>query len=178
MAGHSHWKQIKQQKSKADQKRGEVFSKILNAISIAARQEPNPDFNPRLRTLIEKAKANKVPQDKIERAVNKASENKNLKEVLIEAYGPESTAMIIECITDNKNRTISEIRHLLSENEAKMAEPGSVLWAFDPPAGGNDDWRPKFPQAIGEAGKQKLQKLVKLLEEHDEVQRVITNSQL
>jgi YebC/PmpR family DNA-binding regulatory protein len=172
MAGHSHWKQIKQQKSKADQKRGQVFSKILNAISIAARSEPNPDFNPRLRALIEKAKASKMPQENIDRAVNKASENKNLEEVTIEAYGPESAAIIIEGITDNKNRTIAEIRHLLSENDAKMAEVGGVLWAFEKTA---DGWQAKFPQLISETGKQKLQKLVKILEEQDDVQKVITN---
>jgi YebC/PmpR family DNA-binding regulatory protein len=175
MAGHSHWKQIKQQKGAADAKRGALFSKLLRAISVAAKQESNPDFNPRLRSAIEKAEENKVPRENIERAVSKASESKNLEEIIIEAYGQEGVALVIEAITDSKNRTISEIRHLLSEQEAKMADPGSVLWAFEKqPAG---EWLPKFPQAISEAGKQKLQVLVNRLEEHDDVQRVITNAQ-
>lgn len=174
MSGHSHWKQIQHQKGAADQKRGQLFSKLLAAISIAARQEPNPDFNPRLRSAIEKAKENKVPLENIERAVSKASENKNLEEIIIEAYGPEKAALIIEAITGNKNRTIAEIRHLLGENGAKMAEPGSVLWAFQQTP--DKEWRPKFRQPLSEEGKKKLQGLVKLLEECQDVQRVITNT--
>lgn len=176
MAGHSHWKQIKQQKGAADQKRGQLFSKLLRAIAIAAKTEPNPDFNPRLRSAIEKARENKVPNENIVRAVSKASEAKDLEEVTIEAYGPEKAAIIIEAITDNKNRTISEIRTLLNNNGAKMADQGSVLWAFDPPTGGNNEWRAKFPQPISPEGKQRLEELVKKLEEHDDAQRVITNA--
>lgn len=165
MAGHSHWKQIKQQKGAADVKRGALFSKLLAAISVAAKQEPNPDFNPRLRSAVEKAKENKVPLENIERAISKAAEAKNLEEIVIEAYGPEGAGLIIEAITDNRNRTISEIRHILDENGAKMATPGSVQWKM------------KFPQPISPEGKQKLQELVKILEEHNDAQRVITNAQ-
>ncbi|MBI2024531.1 MAG: YebC/PmpR family DNA-binding transcriptional regulator [Candidatus Harrisonbacteria bacterium] len=174
MAGHSHWKQIKQQKGRADAARGALFSKLLAAISIAAKTEPNPDFNPRLRSAIEKAKENKVPLENIERAIKKASEEKDLAEFTIEAYGPEGIAIIIEGITDNTNRTTSEIRHLLDSNEAKMANPGSVLWGFEKAEGG---WKAKFPQAITSEGKQKLEDLVKILEDHNDVQKVITNAQ-
>ncbi len=184
MAGHSHWKQIKAQKGAADKKKSAVFSKLLNAISVAARQESNPAFNPRLRSAMEKAKDNKIPQENIERAIGKASKNKNLEEIIIEAYGPEKTALIIEAITDNKNRTIAEIRHLLDANKAKMADPGSVLWAFDPPApqttkqtSGGGEWKAKFPQQISDEGKRKLQIIIEKLEEHNDVQCVITNSQ-
>lgn len=174
MAGHSHWKQIQHHKGKADLQRGQVFSKMLNAIAIAARQESNPDFNPRLRSMIERAKTSKVPQENIERAIKKAAENKNLEEVTIEAYGPEGSALIIEAITDNKNRTISEISHLLSENKSKMADQGSVLWLFKKSDG---EWKAKFPQTISSDGKQKLQQLVEIVEEYNDVQRVITNTQ-
>src|SRR3990167_1562402 len=105
MSGHNKWSQIQHKKGRADKERSAVFTKLLAAISIAAKSEPKPDFNPRLRAVIEKAKENNVPQENIERAINKASEEKSLEEVIIEAYGPEGTQIIIEGITDNTNRT-------------------------------------------------------------------------
>ena|SRR3989344_1291621 len=182
MSGHNKWSQIKNQKGAADKKRGQLFSKLLKAISIAAKTEANPQFNPRLRSAIEKAKGFNVPQDNIERAVSKASEAKDLEDVIIEAYGPEGSAIIIEGITDNSNRTVSEIKHLLNENNAKIANPGSVLWAFAQSAderGLNAEprgnWKPKFPQSISESGKNQLTALIDLLEEREDVQCVITN---
>lgn len=172
MSGHNRWSQIKNQKGAADKKRGQLFSKLLKAISIAAKTEANPQFNPRLRSAIEKAEENNVPRENIERAISKASEEKNLSEVIIEAYGPEGSAIIIEGITDNSNRTVSEIKHLLNENEAKMANPGSVLWSFEKT---NDEWSAKFPQTISDVAKEKLRSLVVVLEEREDVQNVITN---
>lgn len=175
MAGHSKWAQIKRQKGVTDLKRGQLFSKLLKAISIAAKTEPNPQFNPRLRSAIEKAKENNVPQDNIERAVNKAAEEKNLEDLIIEAYGPEGSQIIIEAVTDNRNRAVSEIKHLLNENGGKMANPGSVLWAFDPPTGGSDGWKTKFPQKISDQAKEKLNLLICVIEKHEDAQKVITN---
>jgi YebC/PmpR family DNA-binding regulatory protein len=171
MSGHNKWSQIQHQKSATDKKRSVLFSKMLNAISIAARSEPNPDFNPHLRSLVEKARENNVPQGNIERAINKKSEVDQLEELVIEAYGPGSVAIIINCITDNHNRTISEIKHLLSENEAKLAEQGSVRWAFE-----GD--QPKFPQTISAEDKIKIEKLIKELEERDDTQKITTNLKL
>lgn len=173
MAGHSHWKQIQHKKGAADTERGQLFSKLLNAISIAAKGEPNPEFNPRLRTAIEKAKENQVPSLNIERAIKKASGAKNLEEIVIEAYGPERVAMIIEGIADNKNRSISEIRTLLNENSAKMANQGSVLWAFEKI---NNEWKAKFTQALSDEGKQKIAALIEKLEGRNDVQKVTTNA--
>src|SRR3990172_4352957 len=143
MSGHSKWSQIKHQKGIADKKKAVVFSKLLKAISVAAKSEPNPDFNPRLRTAIETAKQNNVPNDNIERAISKASEQKNLEEITVEAYGPESVALIVEAVTDNRNRTIQEIKNILNENGGKMGEMGSVRWAFEQPVHGGD-WIAKF----------------------------------
>ena len=189
MSGHSKWKTIKHKKETADQKRGQIFSKLINAISIAAREEPNPQFNARLRAAIEKAKENKVPQENIERAINRASEDKNLEELIIEAYGPEGAAILIEAITDNKNRTIAEIKKILSDNNAKFAEAGSVRWAFEqawgqtqtdaekgPRGSAPMGWQAKFKQEISEEAREKLQELIAELEEHDAVQGVYTNS--
>jgi len=179
MSGHSHAKTILHKKGLADQKRGQLFSKLLNAIAIAARQESNPEFNPRLRTAIEKAKENKVPQENIERAVKRASENKNLEELIIEAYGPEGVAILIEAITDNKNRTIAEVKKILNENNAKIAEPKSVLWAFEQIKTTEGlGWQEKFKQEVSAESREKLQKLIQELLDQNEVQEVYTNTDL
>jgi YebC/PmpR family DNA-binding regulatory protein len=178
MSGHNKWSQIKHKKGVSDLKRGKIFSKLLRAISIAAKDEPNPQFNPRLRTAIETAKEALVPAENIERAINKASEQKNLSEMVIEAYGPEGSAIIIEAITDNTNRTISEVKKILSDHGAKFANQGSVIWAFNAPIKGSENtkWTAKFPQSISEESKAKLEKLIEALDEHDDVQNIFTNT--
>ena len=118
MAGHSHWKQIKEHKGSADVKRGAVFSKLLRAISAAARDDNNPDFNPRLRSAIQKAKEFNVPQENIERAIKKASNETALEEVIMEAYGPGGAALMILGLTNNKNRTTNEVKNILKDFEA------------------------------------------------------------
>ncbi len=179
MSGHNKWSQIKNKKGVADVKRGKMFSKLLRAISIAAKTEVNPQFNPRLRTAVETAKENLVPLDNIEKAINKASEQKNLTEMTIEAYGPEGAAIIIQAISDNTNRTIAEVKKILSNRGAKFATPGSVLWAFSAEggsaSGGNGGWEAKFPQKISDDSKTKLEKLIEDLDEHDDVQDIFTN---
>lgn len=172
MSGHNRWSQVKNKKGAADQKRGNLFGKLLKAISITAKTAPNPQFNPRLRSAIEKAKENNVPQENIERAISKASEEKDLEEIIIEAYGPEGIAMIIEGITNNKNRSISEIRHILDENGAKMATPGSVLWSFNKTEAG---WQPKFKQPVSQDTIDKISQITEALEEHDDVQKITAN---
>ncbi len=173
MSGHSKWSQIKHKKGATDQKKAAVFSKLLNAIAVAARENPNPDFNPRLRSTIEKARAANVPGENIERAINKSGETKQLEEVIIEAYGPEGCALIIEGITDNTNRTIQQVRQILADHGAKMAEQGSVRWAFEHTGGA---WRAKFPQSVSSDAQKDLAALVSDLEEHADVQRIITNA--
>ena len=176
MAGHSHWKQIKIKKKTTDQKRGRVFSKLIAAIVAAGRLEPNPQFNPRLRTAIEKAKEHQIPQETIERAVKRADEAiQNLEDLTLEAYGPGGTAILIQIITNNKQRTIAEIKHLLKENNTKLAEPGSVRWHFEPDQT-QTEWRAKFQQPLNEEDKKKLQDLIGILENHDDVQKVFTNA--
>lgn len=176
MSGHSKWSQIKHKKGDTDKKRSVLFSKLLKAISAAARTEPNPDFNPRLRTAVETAKAANVPNDNIERAISKAKEGGALTELIIEAYGPEKSAIIIEALTDNSNRTISEIRNILAENGAKMGEIGSARWAFDIPQPGNP-WTPKFTQKISDEGKIKLQEIIEALNDHNDTQKIYTNAE-
>ncbi len=177
MSGHSHFAGIKHKKEITDQKRGQVFSKLLNAISIAARTETNPQFNPQLKAAVEKARESQVPREKIEKAIKKASENENLEEITIEAYGPEGAAILIETITDNKNRTIAEVKKILNNNETKFAESGSVRWAFEQTkTEAGLGWKEKFKQQISDGGKEKIQKLIDELLEQNEVQEIYTNT--
>ena len=176
MAGHSHWKQIKLKKAASDQKRGKLFSKLLNAITIAAKTEPNPDFNPRLRTAILKAKEYQVPQENIMKAILKSKEsNSQLEEIILECYGPGGVALLIEAITDKSSRTINEIKNILKEYDAKLSELGSVRWAFEKK---ENDWQPKFTQKIEETQKEKLLKLIEELDSQDDVQKITTNAEL
>lgn len=175
MSGHSHWSGIKHQKEITDKKRAQVFSKLLVAISAAAKSEPNPDFNPRLRSAVEKAKEFNVPSDNIARAVKKASEaGKELEELIFEAYGPGGAALLISAFSDNSNRAVQEIKTTLNENDGKWAEPGSVRWAFEKIGEG---WSPKFETTIPPDEKIKMEKLVASLMELDFVQDIFTNSQ-
>ncbi len=175
MSGHSHWAGIKHKKEVVDQKRGKLFSKLLSAVSIAAKEEPNPEFNPRLRTAIEKAKENKVPQENIERAIKRAKEAASLEELIIEAYGPGGCALLIEAISDNKNRTLAEIKKILNDFNAKIATPGSVLWAFEKTP---DGWQIKFSQPLQPEDLEKAKQLIEELEEQDDVQKVYSNTNL
>ncbi len=133
MSGHSHWSGIKRKKALVDSKRAQKFTKLGRAITIASREGgENPDFNPNLRLAIEKAKEFNMPKDKILNSIKKGS-SKNaedqLEEVTYEALGPEGIMLVIETITDNRNRTVSEIRHILDEHGGKMAD-GGVGWNF------------------------------------------------
>jgi YebC/PmpR family DNA-binding regulatory protein len=176
MAGHSHWAGIKHKKEATDFKRGQLFSKLSKAITAAAKNEPNPDFNPRLRTAIETARAEKVPAENIARAIRRASEAGGaLDEILLEAYGPGGAALLIEAVTDNKNRTIPQVKTILNERGGKWAESGSVQWAFERTG---QDWTAKFPQELSPEEKEKLRTLVLHIEEHEDVQKVTTSAAL
>lgn len=133
MSGHSKWSQIKHKKSITDAKKSKIFSKIARMISIAARTDKNPETNPKLRLAIEKARSFNMPKENIEKAIRKGSgqEKEKLEELIIEAFGPYGTSLILEIITDNKNRTLSEIRQILSKHNGKLASEGSVKWLFN-----------------------------------------------
>jgi len=135
MSGHSKWSQIKHKKALTDAKKGKIFSKIVRQISIAARGKGgDPESNPNLRMLIEKARSFNMPQDNIERAVKKGTgelAGQKFEDFTLEAFGPGNVALIIEGTTDNKNRTVSEIKFLLSQYGGKLANIGSVLWLFE-----------------------------------------------
>ena len=134
MAGHSKWANIKHRKGAQDAKRGKIFTKIIKEITVAARLSGGDlEANPRLRRAVSNARSNNMPQDNIFRAIKKGTgelEGVNYEEMIYEAYGPIGIAIYMEVITDNKNRTVSELRHILNKNNGSLAEPGSVSWMF------------------------------------------------
>lgn len=172
MAGHSRWKQIKEKKGKEDVRRGAEFSKLLRAITVQAKSEKNPDFNPGLRAAMERARAGNVPRENIERAIEKAAGGADrAEEIILEAYGPGGTALVIQIITDNKNRAIQEIKTILKDG-GRLANPKSVLWAFT-----NEDGvlKAKFPVEVDAEEKTKTETLIENLKRHDDVQNVYHN---
>lgn len=135
MSGHSKWSQIKRKKAVTDAKRGAIFSKIAKEIMIATRLGgPDPQANYRLRFAIEKAKANLVPQNNIQRAIEKGAgaenEGSQIEEVIYEGYGPGGVAVLVLCTTDNKNRTVSDLRNIFTKYGGKFANAGAVSWIF------------------------------------------------
>ena len=136
MSGHSKWSTIKRKKGAADAKRGAVFTRLAREIAVAAREGGgDPDSNFRLRLAVDKARAENMPKDNIERAISRGTgEDKDgnaYEEIMYEGYGPKGVAMMIETVTDNRNRSVSEIRHALSRSGGSMAELGAVSWQFE-----------------------------------------------
>jgi YebC/PmpR family DNA-binding regulatory protein len=135
MSGHSKWATIKRKKASTDAARGKVFTKIIKEITISARDGGgDPAGNPRLRLAIASAKASNMPQDNITRAIKKGTgelEGVNYEEITYEAYAPHGIAVMIECVTDNRNRTVAELRHLISKQNGNLGESGSVAWMFE-----------------------------------------------
>jgi len=135
MSGHSKWAQVKHKKAAADARKGKVFSKLSKEISVASRLGgSNPDMNPRLRLAIEKAREVNMPSENIKRAIQKGTGELpgiSFEESVYEGYGPGGVAMLIEILTDNKNRTTPEIRHIMSKHGGNLGETGCVAWMFD-----------------------------------------------
>jgi len=133
MSGHSKWATIKHKKGALDAKRGKIFTRLIKEITIAAKSGGDPDTNPRLRTAITAAKAENMPADNIKRAIQRGTgelPGASYEEFSLEGYGPGGVALLIEINTDNRNRTVSEIRHVFQKNGGNMAEAGAVSWMF------------------------------------------------
>jgi len=134
MSGHSKWATIKHKKAATDAKRGNLFTKLIKEITVAARNGGNPDTNPRLRVAIERAKESSMPADNIDRAIKKGTgqlEGITYEDITLEGYGPGGVAIYIEGVSDNKNRTTAEVRTIFTKKGANMAGAGSVAWMFE-----------------------------------------------
>jgi YebC/PmpR family DNA-binding regulatory protein len=133
MSGHSKWATIKHKKGALDAKRGKIFTRLIKEIAMAAKGGGDPEKNPRLRTAVAAAKAENMPADNIKRAIQRGTgelPGVSYEEAIFEGYGPGGVAILVEVTTDNRNRTVSEIRHVFSKNGGNMAEAGSVAWMF------------------------------------------------
>ncbi|MDB9959216.1 YebC/PmpR family DNA-binding transcriptional regulator [Gammaproteobacteria bacterium] len=134
MAGHSKWANIKHRKARQDASRGKVWTKVIREITVAAKGGPDPDDNPRLRLALDKANAANMPKDNIKRAIEKGSgtgETGALEEIIFEGYGPGGVAILVETMTDNRNRTVSDVRHAFSKFGGNLGTDGSVSYLFN-----------------------------------------------
>ena len=174
MAGHNKWTQIKRQKGASDGKRAQLFGKLSRMISTQVKVARGDLTNSLVRAAIEKARASDMPLDTIERAISKATESKDLETIVYEAYGPGGAGLIIECLTDNRNKSAQEVRHILSKNGCTMAGIGSVMWAFQKEGG---ELKPTVTVPLSEADTELLGTLIDDLEASDEVQEVTTNAE-
>jgi YebC/PmpR family DNA-binding regulatory protein len=175
MAGHSKWAKVKHQKAVNDVKKAKIFSKILRALTVEAKKAKGDADAPNVRVIVEKARKSNIPNDVIDRAIAKASGDTSvaLEAIMYEAYGPGGTAILIDTLTDSRNRTAQELRHLISKNGGTMATPGAASWAFTKT---DEGYEPTAPVELSDEDIDKLSSLVDALEEYDDVQDVYTNA--
>jgi len=175
MAGHNKWSKIKHKKAVTDAQKSKVFGKMARLIAVESKKASGDTSAPALRSAIEKAKQENMPNDNIERAVQKGVKNDGVEmdPVLYEAYGPGGCAILIDALTDNRNRTSSEVKHALSKSGASMADPGAASWAFTKAPGG---WSSHTTIALSEEDSEKLSHIVLALEDLDDVQEIYTNA--
>ncbi|MGH7250064.1 MAG: YebC/PmpR family DNA-binding transcriptional regulator [Minisyncoccia bacterium] len=178
MSGHNKWAQIKHKKAITDAKKSKIFSKLVRFISVEAKLSGGKD-SPGLRAAIEKAKKVNMPSENIERAIKKASEpGAQMEAIMYEAYGPGGAGIIIETLTDSKNRTAQDVKHILSKNGFALGGIGSVAWAFTKQKTEEGlVWVPTSMVPLSDADLELLDKLVEELEEMDDVQEVYTNAE-
>ncbi len=175
MSGHSKWHNIKRKKSIEDQKRSKLFSKTSRLLTVASKQGgSDPGANPALRLAIQKAKDARMPKDNIDRAIKKGAGElvgSNFQESIYEGYGPEGGAFLINCLTDNSNRTVSEVRNIFGRYGGSLGVKGSTSYIFD-----SRSKEPAYTVEINQAEKaSRVDDLVDLLEDHDDVQDIYHN---
>jgi transcriptional/translational regulatory protein YebC/TACO1 len=173
MAGHSKWAKLKHTKGKTDAQKAKLFSKLVKIIGVELKMAKGDKSAPGVRAAIEKAQAANMPKDNIDRILSK-NDGLEMERVVYEAYGPGGTALVIEGYTDNKNRTVQEIKHLLSLNNGNFAQTGAAMWAFAKNAEGKLE--ATMPVEVNEEDGEKLNQLVDALEDHDDVDEIYTNA--
>ena len=178
MSGHNKWSKIKNKKAATDATKSKIFSKMAKLISTASKQAKGDTSSPILRTAIEKAREYNMPADNIERAVKKGTgaDAETLEVITYEAYGPGGSALIIEALTDNRNKVAQEVKFILSKHSFSLAAPGSALWVFKREPTTND-LQPTTTVKLSKDDGHKLETLINELEDNDEVQDVYTNAE-
>jgi YebC/PmpR family DNA-binding regulatory protein len=175
MSGHNKWSKIKRQKGVGDAARSQVFGKLVRYITVEAKKAHGNVSSPGLQAAIKKARESNMPNDTIERAIKKSTEaGASMEGITYEAYGPGGCALVIEALTDNRNKAAQEIKHILANHSFSLAGIGAATWAFEKNQNG---WTPKTMVQITDEDGAKLQELVGDLEDNDEVQEVYTNAE-
>ena len=176
MSGHNKWSQIKHRKGAADKAKSTLWSKFAKRIAIESKLAKGDVAVPALRTWIEKAKKENMPKDNIERAVQRgiATDAAALETILYEAYGPGGAAILIQAVTDSRNRTAQEVKHLLSKNGLALASQGSAAWAFEKTA---DGYEPKSTVPLSESDSASLMQVLEEISGYDDVEDVFTNAE-
>jgi YebC/PmpR family DNA-binding regulatory protein len=174
MSGHNKWSKIKHQKAATDAKKSQVFSKYVRLITSESKKAKGDVNSPALAVVIEKARKENMPKDVIDRAIKKGTESGggNMEAITYEAYGPGGSAIIIEVLTDNRNKAAQEVRAILARNETGLAAVGAASWAFEKK---EREWIPKTTTELQDSDLEKLEKLVDDLENNEDVQAVFTN---
>ncbi len=176
MSGHNKWSKIKRQKGASDAQKSKMFTKYVRYITVEAKKSGGNVASPGLAAAIKKAKDNNMPNDTIDRAVKKATTDNSaqMENITYEAYGPGGCALVVEALTDNRNKAAQEIKHILSKNGFALAAMGAATWAFKKEEGA---WIPETTTPLNEEDSTKLEELMNELEENDEVQEVYTNAE-
>jgi len=176
MAGHNKFSKIKHQKAKNDAQKSKVFGKLVRFITVEAKKAGGNLKSPGLALAIEKAKKENMPNDTIDRAIKKATTDNSaaMENIMYESYGPGGVAILIEVLTDNRNKAAAEVKHILSSHGSELAAVGSAAWAFTKTPEG---WQANMTIPLEDEDISKLEALVEALEENDEVQNVFTNAE-
>ena len=176
MSGHNKWTQIKRQKGANDKAKSDLWGKIGKRIAVESKKANGDVNSPSLRAIIETAKKANMPKDTVERAVAKgiSADASTLEQITYETYGPGGAAILIDTVTDSRNRTAQEIKHLLTENGLALAAQGSATWAFEKTGEG---WNPKTMVPLSDADNEKLLQVLEKIDSHADVENVYTNAE-
>jgi YebC/PmpR family DNA-binding regulatory protein len=176
MSGHNKFSKIKHQKAKNDAQKSKIFGKLVRFITVEAKKAKGNMKSPGLALAIEKAKKENMPNDTIDRAIKKGSTDNSatMENIVYESYGPGGIAILIEALTDNRNKAAQEVKAILAKHGAELASPGSASWAFKKT---HEGWVANSTMPLEDVDIEKLQSLVEELEENDEVQDVFTNAE-
>ena len=175
MSGHNKWSQIKRKKGATDAQKSKVFSKFSRLITLESKKSGGNVNDFGLKAIIDQAKSFNMPKENIERAIKKGAgaDSPNIQSIIYEGYGPSGVAIIVEILTENRNKTSAEIKHILSKHGGNLGAPGSASWAFKKIDG---EWVPNEPLEISDESVQSLLALINELEDNDDVQDVFTNA--
>lgn len=173
MSGHNKWSKIKHKKTATDAAKSKIFGKYAQSITAESKKVNGDRTSPTLRDIIERARKENMPMENIDRAIAKGIGGSGAEQVTYETYGPGGVALIIKANTDNRNRTAQEIKHILTEQNCQLAEPGAAAWAFKQE--NEDTWTPTVTVAVDEKDKERLNTLIEKLEENEDVEEIFHN---